>query len=213
MPTSIHMRLTEKKPSGPDRPSTIVLEASDRDEEEIIERYRLTTGDHARFGMLRMQYLGDYYLVFPTVFRNRHDYRAVSLKLKSTDPASGMYSGDLHLREPGTRGTVEYEPSEERFRVRVYRDEALEFDTVFLQLNEGKDGDFTVRVPSLGHMAVVQISRYNYRLQVLAGMAAFVLFLLVRMVFRPVQIWLWTEKGNTLFYTPRRTMRKVLHRL
>jgi hypothetical protein len=214
MPTKIKIRLTEKKSAGPDMPSSIVFEASEGDDGENTERYWLKPGDSARFGMLRIQYMGDYYLAFPTVYRKRHDYRAVAQKLKLTDEAQGIYSGDLRLREFETKGTIEYEPAEKRFRIRIYRDEELEAETVFIHPDEGKDGDFTIRVPSLGHLSVLRISRYNYRMQVLAGMAVCVLFFLTRMIFiRPLRVWLSSEKGKPRFYANQRRVKKALLRL
>lgn len=213
IPSSLLVRLTEKTPGKPDKPSSIVFEAKNRGEDEVTQRYWFEPGDSSMFDMFRIQYMGDYFMIFPTVFRKRHDYRAVPVKLEMTDAPQGVYSGDLQLREYGTRGTVEYKPNEKRYRIRIYRDEKLEADTVFIQHAEGKDGDFTVRVPSLGHIAVIRISRYNYRLQVLAGTAVFSLFIITRMIFRPQRVWLWNEKGPPLFYSDRGKTRKILERL
>jgi hypothetical protein len=210
MPTSIQLRLSEKTPAGHDKSASVVFEASKGEDEENIDRYWLQPGDYVRFGMLRIQFMGDYYLAFPTVFKKRHDYRAVSSKLKEKDAGSGIYSGDLGLRQSGRRGTVEYEPTEKKFRVRVYRDEEIEFDTAFIHPGEGRDGDFTVRVPSIGHIAVLHVSRYSYRIQVLTGMALLIVLLLIRMVLKPQQIWIRREKGKTMIFTKRRKVRKTL---
>jgi hypothetical protein len=143
--------------------------------------------------------------------KKRHDYLASPLELRiSADNPGGIYTGPLIMNEPGAKGEGEFDPENRLFNIKVYKNEELEFDGEVLYGGTKRQGDLAVTIGALSHFGRIEITRYGHRNQVIGGMSVFIVFLLARFIFRPVQVCLRTEGGNTFFYTCSRSIRKML---
>ncbi len=206
----LKVRASELQYATPSEPSTVVLEVADKDSANMTS-YRLETGDSVSMGRFKMQYTGDTYIAFILVMKKKHDYRPVPIKLGLKSGHTGKtYTGMLVLREPGAKGEGEFDPASKTFRVKVYKNEELEFDGEFPYGESAQEGGFVVRVNALMHYGRFEIYRYGYRNQVIGGMGTFIIFLLARMIFRPFRVWVWSEGGRILFYTRNRAIKKLL---
>ena len=158
-----------------------------------------------------MQYRGDAYMAFIAIFKKSHDYRPVPVKFESwTGNPEKPYSAFIYIRTPGVRGEGEFDAVSRKLRVRVYRDEALEFNGELLSGKKERQGDVMVQFTSLVHYGTFDISRYGYRNQVIGGMGALILFFVLRIVFRPGMVCLWPEGNRVYSYTRNRLVRKSL---
>jgi hypothetical protein len=191
------------------KPSVVFIDIADKKDGNMTS-YRLETGESISVERLRFRYMGDAYLAYISVMKKRHDYLASPLELRiSADNARGLYTGPLIMNQPGAKGEGEFDPETRLFKIKVYKDEELEFDREVLYGDTERQGDLAVTIGALSHYGRIEITRYGYRNLVIVGMIVFMVFLLARFIFRPVHVCLWTEGDKTFFYTCSRSIRKI----
>jgi hypothetical protein len=204
------IRVSELNPATIEKPSVLYLEVTNR-KDRHMNSHRLETGENVRISRLKMMYLGDYYEAIVTVMKKKHDYRAVPVKLTFKQTNTGnKYTGTLYMWESGAEGEGEYEASSGLFRIKIYKEGELEFNGELPFAKPVKQGDFTVTVPAVRHAGKIKVTRYGYRNQVIGGIGAFVLFLVLRIIFRPLLVYLWSEGNRVYFYTRSRSIKRLL---
>jgi hypothetical protein len=206
----LEIKATELTYAADDKPSVVFVDIADKKDGNMTS-YRLETGESISIDRLRFRYLGDSRLAYISVMKKRHDYLASPLELRiSADNPGGLYTGPLIMNEPGAKGEGEFDPETRLFKIKVYKNEELEFDSEVLYGDTERQGDLAVTIGALSHYGRIEITRYGYRKQVIGGMSVFIVFLLARLIFRPVQVCLWAEGDITFFYTRSRSLRKML---
>jgi hypothetical protein len=207
---SLNVSASELKYAVSGKPSVVFFNISD-DQSGHASSYRLETGESISVERLRFRYLGDSWLAYISVMKKRHDYLTSPLELRiSADNPEGIYTGPLIMNEPGAKGEGEFDPETRLFKIKVFKKEELEFDSEVLYGDAERQGDLAVTIGALSHYGRIEITRYGYRNQVIGGMSVFIVFLLARLMFRPVHVTLWTEGDKTFFYTCSRSLRKTL---
>lgn len=209
-PLSFKIKASSITDTIPGAPSTAILEVMDNKSGEI-ETHRVGTGERITVNRLRMQYRGDAYMAVIAIYNKSHDYRPVPIRYESwkVNPEK-PYSAPFYIRTSGVTGEGAFDPVSRKLRVRVYRDETVEFDGELLSGTREYQGDMMVQFNSLMHYGAFDISRYGYRNQIIGGMVALVLFLVLRIIFRPGTVCLRTEDDRVFFYTRDRSIKRLL---
>ncbi len=194
-------------------PSTIVLEVLDKKSWKLTS-HRISTGESITVNRLRMEYIGDAYTTFISIYKGIHDYRPVPIRFESrTDISGNIYKAPIFIREPGTRGEGALDIVSKKLSIKVYRDEDLEFDGELLSGEKTSQGEMKVQFTSLMHYGIIDISRYGYRNYILSGIAALIFFLILRIFIRPEMVCLWSKGDNVFFYTRNRSVRALLRNM
>ncbi len=196
-----------------DRPSELVLEVTDRQGGKV-STYRLEKDDSIEVNRLKLEYAGEYYIMFISVMRGSHDYMPWVQKLTTDqDGDEYPYSSKFYFKEHGLDGDVYYDPVQRKLRLTFAREGITEFDEEFMQDEPVKRGELRVQLKTIGHEARVNIVRFGYRTQVLAGMAGLIFFLVMRLIFRPLLLVLKEEGGDTVCRFNNKKVMKMVNRL
>ncbi len=209
---SLKLRASELTPSISGSPSSITIEVHSKDLQHEIQK-KMENGESLSVGRFSLRFTGDFYMAFISVVKGNHDYLAYPLTIsKQAGTDDNVYRGRFLIAEPGTQGEGEYIPASQEFRVKVYKDNQPEFDGLFKYGEEAAQGDFRVSVKALSHAGRIEIARYSYKNQVLGGFLLLLVFIFIRLLFRPQMVCLQADGENVRFYTENRSVRRILLR-
>lgn len=194
-----------------DKPSEITFDLL-HNGGDTPERITMHPGDELSRGKFRMLYKGDIYRAFISVRKGEQDLLPAPLKLfKQADTDDPMlYHGNLYFVTPGAAGQGWFDPETREFRVKIYLNNELGFDRSFAYGDQATEGDFLVGVTALAHHGRIYIWGVYYKNILFAGLILLFLCVVVRAVFNPQKILIWTEGDRTFFYTRNRRLKKKL---